>query len=102
MSEKKELKAEELNQVTGGSHVKPSKISEYIGKNMKFSYGIFGINGPYPVYINNVTNNTVVTMTFTDPNKMPKVNKLKSLGWKELGNNAWEWDYDDHSTTWLE
>jgi len=54
------------------------------------------------VYINNVTSNTVVTMTFTDPNKMPKVNKLKSMGWKELGNNAWEWDYDDHSTTWLE
>jgi len=102
MSEIKTLNDEELEKVSGGSHVSPSYIKNYIGKNMIFSFGLFGIHGPYPVHIDNVTNDTIVTMTFTDPNNHPDDHTFIDAGWTKLGEHTWQWDYDDGCDTWLE
>jgi len=102
MSEKKQLNEEQLEKAAGGSHVSPSNIKNYVGKDMIFSYGIFGIHGPYPVHINNV-NGTIVNMTFTDPNNHPNYNSGNlTLGWTRISEHTWEWDYDDGYDTWLE
>lgn len=98
---KKELDDEKLEKVSGGSHVEPEDIHNYVGRDMIFSYGFFGIRGPYPVHINSV-DGTIVNMTFTNPDKAPLRTKLLQQGWTELGNNTWVWDYDDGSSTWLE
>jgi len=101
MSKKKELNNEELEKVAGGSHVSPSNIKNYVGKDMIFSYGIFGIHGPYPVHINGV-NGTIVNMTFKDPNNHPSDEPLLNAGWTKLDEHTWLWDYDDGCDTWLE